>query len=564
MPAAWVDTALGKLSGIDEKTVLNRLVSGESWKADIKGLGEGWEQQHEGIKRALTGKTVPTQQTVGKVETGQHLSFGEGRVRQGLEKTAYGIFAIHEAADKPFRQAAYRGSLAELAELQARNEESAGKLPQGVTAAQRMKDLYASPPKEMAETAAQRAEADVFGDKNALSDGWNAFKRQMREHGGTLGKASATAADIIVPFSKVPMNIFLRMMEYTPLGGTYAAGQAANQLFRKSMTPESKRQFALMMGRGLTGSALMYLGYQLSKAGLMTGYRSADDRAGRELDKATGVPEMAIKAGDKWFRMNRISPLGNLLSIGAAVQREGDRPLKVIATRPAHIAAAALQSMMEMPFLQGSQGIIDAIQNPGSRAQSFAQREIGTVVPTMLSDIGALTDQTRRDIHNQGLLAGVTARIPGARMTLPPVVDRFNRPIPEGGLDILGGPMFDTFRTQTQRTDPVSLELQRTQAKSDVPRQDAEHNESDEVYRKRRALSGPLEYAALAKAIQTGRYRRADADTQRDILAKATTEARDELSALTKQRPRYMKADDPTKIMMLEEYLRRIRTPYAP
>ena len=187
---------------------------------------------------------------------------------------------------------------------------------------------------------------------------------------------------------------------------------AADAIFKKSMDAKSQRMYSQLIGRGLVGSALMYLGYKAAEAGLMTGFRDEQDTGGRTADAAAGHPQGALYIGNnKWAQVGRISPGGNLLVIGASLYREGNRPLKDVSKRVGNLGAAAAQSVMEMPFMVGAENLLDAVKNPGEGR--YLQRQLGTIVPSIVARGAAALDPIQRETKGQGALAGLQARVPG-------------------------------------------------------------------------------------------------------------------------------------------------------
>ena len=55
------------------------------------------------------------------------------------------------------------------------------------------------------------------------------------------------------------------------------------------------------------------------------------------------------------------------------------------------------ESMLDASFMQGTSSVIEAIDNPGALAESYAKRYLSSfIVPTIVRDVGSIADPTRR------------------------------------------------------------------------------------------------------------------------------------------------------------------------
>jgi hypothetical protein len=563
VPASWVDTALGV--GTNRRTVTHDLRP-EAISASWKGLKEGTVESGRLMRDAFTGNVRPEQDVLGKTQLHQLLNYGDGS-NMGLRlanDAGNGVFAFHSALDKPFSQMALANELSKVTRLAAVNEGNAGTLPKGMTVEQRIEQLRQNTPNDLKIEAQARASVLTFANENGAAQALEAYKRKLRSRGTAASDAGATAIDVIIPFSKVPSNVFQRLLEYSPLGlaaGTGRLALAAKKIANGTLDAKSQRIYSELIGRGLIGSGMMFLGYKAAQAGLMTGFRDKTDTAGRAADEAVGRPQMAMKVGNNWVQFNRISPMGNLLAVGAALYRENERPLSVVANRPGNIAAAVTHSVMDMPMLSGMSNLIDAIQSPDRFLSGYAQRQLGSIVPTAVANVATVLDPTMRDMKDQSLAAGLQKRIPFWRSGLPPLQDQRGHIVPEPGATPLG-PMFDVFRTTTERQDPVSQEMIRNDFTFGDLKQNTKEGESRDLYRLRAGLAGALNEQYLSKMIGTAKYQRADiGEARRDLLKDAREDAGRRLSELTTRNRRYSstKTEEPEKMQILERYLQSLR-----
>lgn len=104
--------------------------------------------------------------------------------------------------------------------------------------------------------------------------------------------------DAVMPFTKTPVNIARRGIEYSPLGLIRGAYQAAEYLANRNKKGGAKHTAAGaidLISSGLVGSALAALGYWLASAKFLRGLgRDEDDKANTFLT-ATGDQDYSLK-----------------------------------------------------------------------------------------------------------------------------------------------------------------------------------------------------------------------------------------------------------------------------
>ena len=354
------------------------------------------------------------------------------------------------------------------------------------------------------------------------------------------GRAMQAVFDFTVPFVRTPANIVARVIEYSGgglvKGGTKLIQSAINQ----NMTAEQQRAISTSIGRGATGLALLYLGWKLGESGILTGTRQ--EEPGRaNVDEAAGRLPGAIKIGDKWQQIGSFSPAGNLLVIGATLQRESTKGLSEEAKRPENIAKVATRTVMEQPLLQGTRDIVESIAEPGARARRAVGAAAGSLVPTIVSDVAGLADDRRRDARGKATLDAIVnsiqARLPVARNQLPERTDVLGRVEPQEKQSAINPGIGSKA---LEDTDRVRGELVREQVSIGTPQR--RKGESEEEHRLRGQLIGLLAEAEIGRAIDTPDYRDRrfrfkgalvkGEDARREILERAVADARSAVSAL--------------------------------
>lgn len=423
------------------------------------------------------------------------------------------VFRFMGAQDAVFKSYAFRRSMEEQAKLLAINT--------GANPVQ----LLLQPTPAMLATAIEAAEFATFNNSNVVASAVMGAKAAMRRHDPLVGEVGTFMIDMAAPFVNTPSNIVARMLDYTPLGAVPKATTAAvRAAIDKGMTPVQQRAFSQAIGRGMVGSALIYLGWVLAAAGLATG-SDPEQPAKRNVNEAAVRLPGAIRIGDRWRQIASFSPAGNIITLGASLFRGANKPLVSEAKRVGTVAATAGKIVLEQPMLKGTSGFLDALQNPGSYGETYLASTAGSFVPTLVNDMAGAFDPYRRDARPEGLdeslLRGVNARLPGARTLLPKRLDVLGREQRQD-LRVLWDPTIASIAKEL--TDPVTRELVRHDVGIGWPNRDP--NETADEYRTRSATVGRAIEASLGRLVKMPKYTNATPEKQKDLLEDAVTDAR--------------------------------------
>ena len=228
-----------------------------------------------------------------------------------------------------------------------------------------------------------------------------------------------------------------------------------------------QRQFSTMMGRGITGTVPMYIGYELFNNDMVTlGYPESDRE--KALYEAEGRKDNSIKINGKWRDPVVLGPAGNLIIAGANFAK-GVKDTGSVVGGMAQAMVGTVTSLKEQTFLSGINTFIQAANKPGQYLQSYIQGLAASTIPTIVSDVAKAIDPLERRISsdeedwvlNSGekVLEAVMNRIPFAREQLEPKIDALGRKI-----ESKGNPaeiMIDPSRPNSSTDTPVTRELRR-------------------------------------------------------------------------------------------------------
>lgn len=436
LPASLVDMSIGAFTG---KRTTQGANAAALYDAAVKGGAKGWKEAGEIMRHGATDAQMQKFMLPMQLNSGSKI----------LDGYVNGVFRLLSAEDRVFKSVAIRRSLTDQARVQAINEAKAGTIT-GKEVRARAAELVSKPTDTMSANAIAAADEITFNNDNKLADKVNALK-----HGNPL-------AEMVMPFVKTPMNILARLLDYIPgAGATYRTGKAINARVQakalfSALSPEEQRGVSMAIGRGAVGFGMILLGYKLAEKGVMTGVTSRDDAGRRDLNEAANRGDSSVLIGDRWYGIGPFVPGSSLLSIGATLYQEGNKPLHDPAKRVMNMAAVGTRIMLDQPMMQGLSGVKDALDNPGNGGARMAAGLAGELVPTAVSDVAGLADDKRR--VPSGPLEMIQSKIPGTRNLLPSKTDAFGREIQQeavSAIDPTGS------KPALQNSDPIMAELVR-------------------------------------------------------------------------------------------------------
>ncbi len=497
IPASVVDagfTVFGKPRSVEGPSLL--AVGRSARAAATRGVKEAVQIMREGA----------AEEDLAKLDYRREVNSGN----KVFDKVVNTIFRTLSAEDRIFKVYAFERSLAERMKLAGKTEAT----------------------DTMRTEAASDALYATFNNPNLAAELWASGKARLRSEGNLGAKALSAAMDLTVPFVRTPANIIARVIDYTPLGGAARAGAEVTRAFKnKGWTPEMQRHFSLAIGRGATGSALLWLGWWMGQQDLMTGV-TEEEKGLRDANEAAGRMYGSARFGDKWQRIDSLSPIGNILVLGATLEREGVSRGNLPA-----VGFAAAKTVMEQPMLQGVSQVSEAISDPARSASRYAASTAGSFVPTAVADVAALTDNVRRDTRSQefgeSVKNALASRIPGLRTTLPPRVDVLGEEEPQEWSAVLNPGIGSrakesdpVLKALIENRVPVSFSPQKTgetaeefkARKARSPGAKRKVAEDDAQYRARLKREGQAIRQNLGRLMGLRKFKDADPDERREMM----------------------------------------------
>lgn len=266
----------------------------------------------------------------------------------------------------------------------------------------RVKELLVKPTNEMAAKAIDTAEKATFQAQNPLARAITGGRKSAEAFGAT-GEILSAASQVVIPFSRTPTNIAERIFSFSPAG-------ALKPLFRLYKPTNITQELVVKdLGRALTGTSVIATGYYLASKGLMTGNAPVNQRE-RTQFFAEGKKPNSILIGGKWRQLNRISPLGNLITLGAEFRRlQSEQGLRGFELAR-QTGFGALKTLTEQTFLRGVSGAIKALNEPERGLEPYLNMMAGSIVPSIIGRVAKTIDPVSRIPEN--IVQAIDIRIP--------------------------------------------------------------------------------------------------------------------------------------------------------
>lgn len=191
-------------------------------------------------------------------------------------------------------------------------------------------------------------------------------------------KGAMITLDAELPYLKVPVNVGINTIKYSPINIVKSVVDANTAIRRGDVKALSKA--AEELSKGLTGTALATIGFLLN-------CDEQDDEASngfiakaRDELKEYGIKDYSLKVGDHVYDISNIGQGATQLLMGTRaaeiVNENGGVPKgfldKLDLVRECF--AAPVDSIAEMGILDNALGIIDAFSNEGDYEKGFAER----------------------------------------------------------------------------------------------------------------------------------------------------------------------------------------------
>lgn len=358
-------------------------------------------------------------------------------------------------SDEVFQSSHIRGEVNAQAHRKAMQELNAGQIDRDQFL-DRLTELKNNPSDAMEMMARAISERNTFTNKPVDTSWFRAFEKIANMKGIGI---------LVLPFKGTPYNIGVETFSRTPLAplvkqwrDDLAAGGAQADIAWTKM---------------LTGTATLLAATDLAMGGHITGRGPSNPKESSTL-RRTGwqpfsvrVPTGVDEQGDETFRFfsyRGTDPVSSSLQIAAnawelvSAMDFDDDQTEISDLWQASILGVAGQ-LTSAQYMSGMSSMLDALSNPQRYGESFFERLISPVVPTLVSHINrTASDDVLREVN--GMWDALAARTPGLSDNLPPRRDLWGRPIKlASGLGGVYDFLSPIYSKSTKDAQPIDLEL---------------------------------------------------------------------------------------------------------
>ncbi len=304
---------------------------------------------------------------------------------------------------------------------------AAGEARMGTKKFRELVDKYLYDP-DIFDAAVKEAEEITYVDENAFTQ----FVATIRGAKIPLGEGYQPVRWII-PFGRVPANLTHKAAERMPFLG-YA--------FQIYKVAKKQRSIAEGMAIPLAPTLVTLAGLgALFESGRITGTKPLPGSqlfASKQIPRAAGWAPDSVLWGDRYVSYRRLEPLGNVVStvvdsyIALREYQEGFGTEEAFNT----IAKSVAKNVSRQSFLGEIGEFVDSWvtgktgEGVGETSATFAGQFAGSILPASgaMGEVARYKDPLARE--TKGFKGALYRQIPGARETLKPRKDYFEREMP--------------------------------------------------------------------------------------------------------------------------------------
>ena len=202
-----------------------------------------------------------------------------------------------------------------------------------------------------------------------------------------------------MPFTKTPVNILKRGVEYSPVGLIKTIAMETGKLKTGEINVNT---YCDNLAAGMTGTGIMFLGAFLTSLGLLRGGPDDDDKKS-EFDKLQGYQDYSITIGDQNFTIDWACPVAMPLFVGAELYKAFDKGDGLSNGDWMNLATVIAEPMTQLSMLSGLNDALSSAKydkNPlSSVAVTLGTGYISQVFPTLLAQISRSMVEDRRTTY---------------------------------------------------------------------------------------------------------------------------------------------------------------------
>lgn len=282
--------------------------------------------------------------------------------------------------------------------------------------------------------AMNEAQKATYRDYSALANALNKFKK--------TNAVTAVLGEGLMPFTKTPINILKRGVEYSPVGILKGIKELANDV--RKADDDMKQQVILKgidsMASGLSGSAILALGAFFASQGILSG-GGEEEKKERDMAAMMGSQNYSFNMGDVSYTVDWMAPVSLPLFVGVELFNSLESGTVNGFVDIVDAMTSISEPMVNMSMLQGLNRAVTNYDQKGALTSTAADMALGYFsqgVPTLGGQIARTSDNTRRTAYvdkNNDIpdtlerpMLNAAAKVPGLSKKLNPYRDAFGRP----------------------------------------------------------------------------------------------------------------------------------------
>ncbi|MCK9460656.1 MAG: hypothetical protein M0R80_13540 [Proteobacteria bacterium] len=447
IPGSLADMAITagrKARGVKDATRTTLMPSIEGAITQGKGFVEGAGRVYSDVKHGVD--TTPSGQY--EIRSGKSFKSPIGKALEGTTNT------LLKAGDVPFYQAAYRDTLR-----------------------QQMKIHKVDTPTEAMDAAARSvAEHRTFQNDSDIAKGVKYLQGGLNYVGSAagLGTKEWGLGNVDIPFVKTLGNIMDKAVDYSPVGFLSAAKHAYTST-RKGVFDQKAVVDAI--GRSVVGSATILLGYDLCKAGVITGQQDKDTDVAafnRNVGKMPYSFNMSAakrlvtgndpspQKGDVIRTYDFAQPISVALAMGADIYN-GIKDRKKASDMVVEAIKSGGNTLLKQSVMQGIQKMMGGYDAMQGILDTVLQTPL-QFVPTLSGQVAKSVDDKTRETYSDSTTGEIgnkiKAKIPWLSKSLPARADTLGKDMPsvQGGNSIWNT-YFNPSTTKEFTPSPVEQKI---------------------------------------------------------------------------------------------------------
>lgn len=279
----------------------------------------------------------------------------------------------------------------------------------------------------------------------AALEAQKATYRDFNQMASALSQVKRTSGvgwfiDGLMPFTKTPMNILRRGIEYSPVG---LANGIYSSLVRVGKGDISAADAIDQVAAGMTGTGIAILGYFLAKMGLARGGDDDDDKKA-QLESAEGHQNYSLEIpGYGSYTIDWMAPVALPFFVGVEAFNQLSDGGPVTIWDLANAVTMIAEPMMSLSMLDGLNSTLSAVRYGDkdeavmSVATNILTSYLSQGAPTIFGQIARTIDPDRRSTYTdknsatpawlQRFVQGVQGKVPGVESQKMAYVDIWGR-----------------------------------------------------------------------------------------------------------------------------------------